>query len=122
MNKKEYEEEFNILRNEFEACSPIFIAMGDSMRQHLMLEIAAAGMDGINVSELSGNSILSRPAVSHHLKVLKDAGLIVPMKKQTKIFYRVNLDMQLNKMISLLSDVRKFIDKTKTDSCATAEE
>ena len=58
----------------FNSCVPFFIAMSDEYRQQLIMDIAEAGNDGINVSNLSAKSKLSRPAISHHLKVLKDAG------------------------------------------------
>ena len=78
-------------RSQFKECSSLFIALGDSMRQNICLELAAAGEEGINVAQLTGKSILSRPAISHHLKVLKDCGLVEPIKKGTQIFYRLHL-------------------------------
>ena len=62
----------------FNSCSPLFIALGDEVRQKLVLDIVDAGAEGINVKNLSAKSRLSRPAISHHLKVLKDSGLIEP--------------------------------------------
>ena len=88
----------------FEDCSPVFIGLGDEQRQKLILDIAEAGTDGINVTSLAAKSHLSRPAVSHHLKVLKDCGLIVPLKKGTQIFYRLNL-------LEPMERVRKLMDE-----------
>lgn len=75
----------------FNSCSPLFIALGDEVRQKLILDIVDAGEAGINVTNLSAKSKLSRPAISHHLKVLKDCSLIRPLKEGTQIFYQINL-------------------------------
>ena len=48
-------------------------AMGDSARQEIILALART--DELNVSQLARKLPLSRPAISHHLKVLRQAGL-----------------------------------------------
>ncbi len=42
------------------------------------------------VNELSGMLPVSRPAVSQHLKVLKNAGLVTDTKAGTKRVYQLN--------------------------------
>jgi DNA-binding transcriptional ArsR family regulator len=42
------------------------------------------------VGELAGGLPVSRPAVSQHLRVLKDAGLVVDRKDGTRRVYRVD--------------------------------
>ncbi len=42
------------------------------------------------VNELAGNLPVSRPAVSQHLKVLKDAGLVTDTKDGTRRLYQLN--------------------------------
>ena len=69
------------------ACVPIFIALGDESRQKLFIDIANAGSEGINVTNLTENSHLSRPAISYHLKMLKSSGIVKCVKKGTQIFY-----------------------------------
>lgn len=44
------------------------------------------------VGELAGRLPISRPAVSQHLKVLKEAGLVVDRAEGTRRLYRVNPD------------------------------
>ena len=84
-------EKIEIAREQFKNCSSLFIALGDPMRQKICLDLAEASEDGVNVAQLAGKSILSRPAISHHLKVLKDCGIVEPIKKGTQIFYRLHL-------------------------------
>lgn len=81
------------LNRTFQACRPLFVALGDEGR----LEILSMLMNnepqpspderGMNVAELTERTHLSRPAVSHHLKVLKDAGLISVRSEGTSNYY-----------------------------------
>jgi DNA-binding transcriptional ArsR family regulator len=51
----------------------VLVALGDPTRREIF-ELVAAGPR--SVGELAGALPVSRPAVSQHLKVLKDAGLV----------------------------------------------
>ena len=96
----------------FNSCSPLFIALGDEVRQKLILDIGTAEStdeNGINVTNLSAMSKLSRPAISHHLKVLKDCGLIKPNKVGTCIYYRLNFEDYLDNVSELISCIRKIM-------------
>ena len=42
------------------------------------------------VNELAGTMTVSRPAVSQHLKILKDAGLVSDRKSGTRRIYQLN--------------------------------
>ena len=98
------------------SCVPFFIAMSDEYRQQLVMDIAEAGKEGINVSNLSAKSKLSRPAISHHLKVLKDAGLIRPLKIGTQIFYQLNLKENfatIAELIKSMENILEAIEKSK---------
>lgn len=99
---------------EFKACSAIFLALGDSTRQKICLDLAAAGMEGINVADLSGKTILSRPAISHHLKVLKDAGIVEPIKKGTQIFYKLRLKDAFIPMKALMETVEEILSEEES--------
>ena len=95
----------------FNACVPFFIAMSDEYRQQLIMDIAEAGKEGINVSNLSAKSKLSRPAISHHLKVLKDSGLIKPRKEGTQIFYQLNLMDNFKTVSELINMMENILTK-----------
>lgn len=96
---------------EFKGCSKIFLALGDTTRQKICLDLASSGTEGINVADLSGKSILSRPAISHHLKVLKDAEIVEPIKKGTQIFYRLKLKDAFVPMKKLFDTVEQILDE-----------
>ena len=75
------------------------------------MDIAEAGKEGINVSNLSAKSKLSRPAISHHLKVLKDSGLIKPLKVGTQIFYQLNLSENFKTVSELINSMENILKK-----------
>ncbi len=104
-------EKLNAVCSLFEHCAPIFIGLGDAQRQKLFLDIAEYGEDGLNVSALAAKSKLSRPAVSHHLKILKDCGIIVPIKKGTQIFYRLKILNAVNDVQNLLDELKKLLEE-----------
>ena len=95
----------------FHLCAPLFIALGDEVRQQLVLDIVDAGEGGINVSNLAAKSHLSRPAISHHLKVLKNCGLVKPVKDGTQIFYHIDLKENLDNVSDLVSAIQNVLEK-----------
>lgn len=98
----------------FNSCAPLFIALGDEVRQKLILDIAEGASkseNGVNVTELSAMSSLSRPAISHHLKVLKDCGLVTPHKAGTQIFYNLSLDKNLAEVADLVCAIQNVVAK-----------
>lgn len=105
----------------FKSCGPLFIALGDEVRQKLILDIADAEQDGVNVTKLSQKSHLSRPAISHHLKVLKDCGLIKPIKIGTQIFYQLDLKENLTQAADLIQSIQSILGKINTKSSVAKE-
>lgn len=72
----------------FSDCRPILTALGDENRQHLILTMMRMGdCGGCRVGEITEKTHLSRPAVSHHLKILKDAGIIQVRHEGTRNYY-----------------------------------
>jgi DNA-binding transcriptional ArsR family regulator len=60
------------------------------------------------VSDLAGVLPVSRPAVSQHLKVLKDAGLVIDARAGKQNVYRVDP----NGLAALRADLDRFWSKT----------
>ncbi len=67
----------------------VFTAMADSTRRSIFEALREAPR---SVAELSERQPVSRPAVSQHLKVLQDAGLVDVMPKGTRRFYFIKRD------------------------------
>lgn len=77
----------NQLKQDFHTCSQVLNAIGDETRQMILIALISAGCDGARVGEITAQTHLSRPAVSHHLKILKDAGIVRVYKETTMNFY-----------------------------------
>ncbi len=67
------------------ALAPLFKALGDPIRLRLMSLIASA--DEACVCDLTGAFDVSAPTISHHLKVLREAGLIEGERRGTWVYY-----------------------------------
>jgi len=66
----------------------VFVALGDEQRQRIMLTFDKPGEE-LNAGDLAAASQLSRPAVSHHLKILHDSGCLTREKRGKEVFYKV---------------------------------
>lgn len=64
-------------------------ALADPMRRQIFEHLAAQPM---SVGDLAGRVPVSRPAVSQHLKVLSDAGLLTVAAEGTRRIYTANPD------------------------------
>ncbi len=49
---------------------------------------------GSRVPDITERTNLSRPAVSHHLQILKDAGIVKMRKEGTMTYYYLDPDME----------------------------
>nr|WP_254910285.1 metalloregulator ArsR/SmtB family transcription factor [Micromonospora sp. NBS 11-29] len=67
--------------------APMFKALGDPIRLRLMSMIAS--VPEMCVCDLTPAFDLSGPTISHHLKVLREAGLVDSERRGTWVWYRV---------------------------------
>jgi ArsR family transcriptional regulator len=70
----------------------VFRALGDPGRLRLLSFLAAQPSGEACVCNLTEPLGLSQPTVSHHLKVLTDAGLLERERRATWIYYRLRLE------------------------------
>jgi DNA-binding transcriptional ArsR family regulator len=63
-----------VQRTDVRDAAPLFAALGDETRLQLVVRLAAGGPGSI--THLSANSKVSRQAISKHLLVLSEAGLV----------------------------------------------
>ena len=63
-------------------------ALGDPKRFHMFQEIAQAGE--LSCSQIGKRFPLSQPTISHHLKILHDAGVLVVREDGQRHFISVN--------------------------------
>lgn len=72
-----------------EQLATLFRVLGESSRLQLLSLIAAQPTGAACVCELIEPLGLSQPTVSHHLKVLYEAGFLTKERRGTWIYYRV---------------------------------
>lgn len=103
------------LQNEFAEVSDFLIALGDEKRQAIIIALLKdKACEGLRVTDLTETTKLSRPAVSHHLKILKQAKLVDYRSKGTKNYYFLSHDTEeINKLKQLLTHVSQIIEETK---------
>jgi ArsR family transcriptional regulator, arsenate/arsenite/antimonite-responsive transcriptional repressor len=68
--------------------APAFKALGDPVRLQLMSMIASAPGGEICVCDLTPAFELSGPTISHHLKTLREAGLVDAERRASWVYYR----------------------------------
>jgi len=85
----------------------VFDAMGDPTRRQV-LELLRDGERA--VVDLAAPLPVSRPAVSQHLRVLKDAGLVTERRDGTRHLYRVDPEG--------LAILRTYLERMWDDSLA----
>lgn len=76
------------LPDSWERFSRFFFALGDTTRQQILLVFEPG--EEICVNDIARLFKISRPAISHHLKVLRNAELLVCEKRGKEVYYRVN--------------------------------
>lgn len=75
----------------FHECRNAFTAIGDETRQLILLTLLRSDLTGIRVGEIAQKTHLTRPSVSHHLQILKEAGIVAMRKEGTKNYYYVGI-------------------------------
>lgn len=98
----------------FKECIPIFVALGDETRLtiiHRLYEARLMKQDrpvpGLNVKEITEQTSLSRPAVSHHLKILKDSGIVDVLNKGVCNYYYLTFNDTGDKLFRLGHELKK---------------
>jgi ArsR family transcriptional regulator, arsenate/arsenite/antimonite-responsive transcriptional repressor len=80
----------------------VFRALGDPVRLRLVSLIGAHQGGEVCVCELTEAFDLTQPTISHHLKVLREAGIITSERRGTWAYYRLE-PAALERMAALLS-------------------
>ena len=73
---------------EWRTISRAFTALGDEHRQRILLTFEPG--ERLNVGQIVEVSTLSRSAVSHHLKLLREAGVLGSEKVGKEVYYWID--------------------------------
>ncbi|MDQ0792168.1 helix-turn-helix transcriptional regulator [Streptomyces sp. B1I3] len=85
-----------------ETLAKVFKALGDPVRLRLLSMIASRAGGEVCVCDLTPAFDLSQPTISHHLKLLKQAGLIDSERRGTWVYYRL-LPQMTDRLAALLT-------------------
>lgn len=66
----------------------MFKALGDPVRLRLLSVIASSAGGEACVCDISATFHLSQPTISHHLKVLRSAGILDSERRGSWVYYR----------------------------------
>jgi ArsR family transcriptional regulator len=69
----------------------LFKALGDAHRLTILATLARAD-DEVCVCDFTSALPLNQPTVSHHLKILRDVGLVTWERRGTWVYYRLAAD------------------------------
>lgn len=105
------EEQMLQLLNGFKECQKAFTAIGDETRQLIIIALIESGCsEGMRVGEITKKTHLSRPAVSHHLQILKSANIINMYREGTKNYYYLSKsETEWSKILDLMKYVNELI-------------
>lgn len=121
----ERQKRLEMLAQNFSDCEKALAAIGNETRQSIILALIegeSACEKGIRVGEITKKTNLSRPAVSHHLKVLKEANLIGVSREGTMNFYYLDiLKSDIFNLISLFKNIESYITDFQ-ENCQVEEE
>lgn len=66
-----------------------FAALADPIRLRLLAHVASAQGDEVCACDLGAIVERSQPTISHHMKILVDAGLVMREKRGLWVWYRI---------------------------------
>ncbi len=107
MDKKE---QIRIIKEDFKNAQSILTAIGDETRQVILLVLMDSDCkNGMRVGEITAKTHLSRPVVSHQLKILKDTGIVRMRKEGAKNYYYIDVSAKLNLLKKLVFDIEHLM-------------
>jgi len=86
--------------------SEVYKALADPTRRHILSMLREREM---TAGEIADNFDLAKPTLSGHFAVLREAGLVTPVKAGTTITYHLNVSV-LEEALMALMDVFKLQD------------
>jgi DNA-binding transcriptional ArsR family regulator len=87
----------------------VYAAIADPTRRTILLLLAKGGEK--NVSELQEPFSISQPAVSKHLRILRDAGLVRSRQEGRRMFYAIEA-RKLQQVYDWVAQFEKYWDES----------
>jgi len=83
----------------------VFVALGDEHRQRILLMFGRG--EELTIKDIADACPLSRTAITHHIRILCDAGVLDAEKRGKEVFLRPNARRALDAMNALRVYVRE---------------
>ena len=98
------------LKGKFTACQKILTVFGDEVRQRLLLLMLEGNPNGVRVADISGKMKLTPPAVSHHMQILKDAGVVHCRKEGKYMYYFLDSSgKDIDQLLELFAQMKEML-------------
>ncbi|MBL8396068.1 MAG: winged helix-turn-helix transcriptional regulator [Candidatus Accumulibacter sp.] len=94
-----------MMPQEWRSMSRVFAALGDQHRQRILLLFEPG--ERLNVGQIAEVSTLARSTVSHHLKTLRDAEVLLSEKLGKEVYFWINksfLEQSLRNVLSYVEE------------------
>ncbi|WP_245173078.1 metalloregulator ArsR/SmtB family transcription factor [Streptomyces sp. AHU1] len=92
-----------------------FKALADPVRLRIASIVACCPAGEVCMGEIAAEFSVSGPTISHHLRKLREAGVLSSERRATEVYYRVRSD-RLDALIGQLSAMKAMLGQ---GSCAT---
>lgn len=110
------EDRLNLIKKDLKRANKILIALSEENRQKILLVLLENCVDnGIRVEEVAKKVNLSRPAVSHHLKLLLENNIVSLKKIGTKNYYHITGSDEILSLKSLFENIELYVKERKEE-------
>jgi DNA-binding transcriptional ArsR family regulator len=107
-------QEYEQMLKQFKNYVPLLDALKDEKR-HAIILLLAQHKSGLNVNTIAEHIPLSRPAISHHLKVLRQAGFVDYDKKNVENYYVLTIRKPLEQLKLLIATIEAQCNEAQPD-------
>lgn len=103
-------DKIELIKEDFAKCQKVLSAIGDETRQAIIMTLMETTCtSGLRVGEITRRTHLSRPAVSHHLKILLEGSIIMMRKEGTMNFYFIDVRSNLILIKNLINNIDELL-------------
>lgn len=92
---------------EWRNISKVYSALGDEHRQRILLTFEPG--ERLNIGQIVEVSTLSRTAVSHHLRILREAGVLQSVKEGKEVYFWINKNFLVDAMETVVGYIKKNV-------------
>ena len=99
--------QIELIKMDFVKCRKLLSAIGDETRQNIITALMGS-CAGMRVGDITQKTHLSRPAVSHHMRIMLDCGIVALDKQGTKNYYSLNIGEEFQNLLVLIGHIAEF--------------